>query len=198
MAVLMQTRLCSSFQVKQLLKFYLVSFVVLSALKPATARPSLVERNNNTSPALADEPWRCVNATLDYYVQVLIGGLDIGVLIPAIEPSVTANFGYTEVFAFNVTEGVSATSKQLGYVRGYTVQASYDSTYRGVEVATVSYADGHTNGTIHIRGLIVGPTNEVAIVGGTGNFRGARGYGIVTEASATGDLVVYHHDLHFL
>lgn len=197
--VIMQAPLCSSSQLKRLPNLLVFAFVVLSVLDSTATRPLLPEWNIITSsPALARKDSLSLNITLEYYVQVLIGGVDIGVLISAIDPNTTGTFGYTELFAFNITEEADATSTQLGYVRGFNIQASYDSTVYGVEVETVSYADDSLNGTIQIQGLIIAGTNEVAIVGGTGDFRGARGYGIVTLVNATDDLVLYHHELNFL
>ena len=169
---------------------------LLAAFQPtSSARPHPADQWSiiPTSP----RPWNS-NHTLEYYVHVLVGDVDVGTLISPIDSKLTNSFGSTQLFAFNVTEGVDPLSTHLGFVRGYNVQASYDSTPVGVEVENVSYDDGSFKGTIQLQGLIGTGTNEIAVVGGTGDFRGARGYGIVTQVSSVGNAVLYRHELHFL
>eukprot|EP00250_Pteridium_aquilinum_P006351 c16294_g1_i1 orf=458-1039(-) len=137
-------------------------------------------------------------AELDYYVQVDIGP-GLGVLIEPINTTYSNNFGQTQLFSLNVTEGADPTSTQVGNMYGYTVQASYiASATHGVEVEVLVYDDGSVNGTISIQGHIVNGASEIAIVGGTGDFRGASGYGLVTFVNATGSIFTFRHELHFL
>ncbi|KAI5077725.1 hypothetical protein GOP47_0007549 [Adiantum capillus-veneris] len=135
---------------------------------------------------------------LEYYVQVGIGQPDLQELIPAINTTYSNNFGSTQLFAFNVTEGADPSSTLLGYVRGYTVESSYTSTGVAVEVEILSYNDGTLNGTVSIQALITNGPNEVSIVGGTGDFRGVSGYGLVNFVNTSGNIVLFHHELHFL
>ena len=135
------------------------------------------------------------NASLEYYVQVVVGTPYTGEVAPALDNDTTYSFGSVEVFDFNITAGASNVSESLGHVRGYTVQASYTSTSHEVEVEVVSYDDGAgTNGTLSLQGLINLSTNEIAIVGGSGSFRGVRGYVIISMINPN----VYHHALYFL
>ena len=148
--------------------------------------------------ATSARPWN-IMSPLEYYVQVGLGAPDLGLLIPPINRTLTNNFGQTQLFTFNVTQGPDAASLPLGFMRGYTVQASYlPGDVHGVEVEVLSYNDGSLNGTISLQGLINAGTNEIALVGGTGDFRGARGYGIVTLLSSSATLALYHHNLYFL
>lgn len=179
----------------------LFSILLLTALLQAVFQPSTSARPH---PATHHE-WSIIstsrtsnNDTLEYFVHVRLGDVDLGTLLSPIDPKLTNSFGSTQLFAFNVTQGPDPLSTQLGFVRGYNVQASYDSTPIGVEVENVSYDDGSLKGTIQLQGLIAAGTNEIAVVGGTGDFRGARGYGIVTQVSSSGNAVLYHHELHFL
>lgn len=119
-------------------------------------------------------------------------------LIPAINTTTLNNFGLTQVFALNVTVGADPTSTQLGYVRGFTVQASYTSVASAVEVEIVEYNDGTLNGTVSIQGLVLNGATEVAVVGGTGDFRGVSGYGIITFVNATDTMFLFHHALYFV
>ena len=64
----------------------------------------------------------------------------------------------------------------------------------------LDYNDGAgVNGTISLQGLITEATNELAILGGSGSFRGVTGYDIVTYVNASSStILVYHHALYFL
>ncbi|MCO5577746.1 hypothetical protein L7F22_031578 [Adiantum nelumboides] len=153
------------------------------------------------APAHAARRWSIVPAAspLEYYVQVGLGPPDLGTLIAPIDPTgSTGTFGRTQLFAFNVTKGVDAASTLLGSMRGYAVQASATADFHAVEVEVLAYHDGSLNGTISLQGLINAGTNEIAIVGGTGDFRGACGYGIITFLNSTATLALYHHQLFFL
>ncbi|KAI5084337.1 hypothetical protein GOP47_0000506 [Adiantum capillus-veneris] len=124
---------------------------------------------------------------------------DLGTLITPIDSSgSTGTFGQTQLFAFNVTESADPSSLLLGSMRGYAVQASSTADFHGVEVEVLSYADGSLNGTLSLQGLIIAGTNEIAIVGGTGDFCGARGYGIITFLNSTATVALYQHQLFFL
>ncbi|MCO5598999.1 hypothetical protein L7F22_053098 [Adiantum nelumboides] len=152
-------------------------------------------------PAAHAGRWSIVPAAspLEYYVQVGLGPPGLGTLIAPIDPTgSTGTFGRTQLFAFNVTKGVDAASTLLGSMRGYAVQASATADFHAVEVEVLTYHDGSLNGTISLQGLINAGTNEIAIVGGTGDFRGACGYGIITFLNSTATLALYHHQLFFL
>ncbi|KAI5084522.1 hypothetical protein GOP47_0000691 [Adiantum capillus-veneris] len=137
--------------------------------------------------------------SLEYYVHVGFALPSLGTLIAPIDSSgSTGTFGQTQLFAFNVTEGADPTSYSLGSMRGYTVQASSTADFHGVEVEVLTYDDGSLNGTISLQGLINAGTNEIAIVGGTGDFRSARGYAIITFLNSTATVALYHHQLFFL
>ncbi|MCO5593098.1 hypothetical protein L7F22_047104 [Adiantum nelumboides] len=128
-----------------------------------------------------------------------LGPPDLGTLIaPNDRTGSSGTFGETELFAFNVTQGTDRASKLLGSLRGYAIQTSSTADFRGVEVEALAYDDGFVNGTINLQGLINVGTNEIAIIGGTGDFRGARGYGIIAFVNSTATLALFHHHLFFL
>jgi hypothetical protein len=148
-----------------------------------------------TVAAAADEP------SLEYYVQVDTSGDDIGIIVEPTDADSTASFGEIEAFAFNVTSGYDAASSQLlGVIRGFTVQTSSSSTSHSVEVEVLVYDDGAgTNGTLSLQGHITSSADEIAIVGGSGSFRGVSGYDVITYVNASSStLFVYHHALYFL
>ena len=141
---------------------------------------------------------------LNYYVHIQIGGINANPnFLPALNQSYSANFGAGVLFALNVTEAVSPTSRQLGYSRGYAIETSYlTGVSRGIETVVLEYADGGKhNGTFVITGAVgTSGTNEVAIVGGTGTFRGANGYTLISFAAMlkNGTLFTFAHEAHFL
>ena len=142
---------------------------------------------------------------LKYYVHIEVNGA-LGAtdkFLPPVNASFSADFGSASLFALNVTEDLSPTSKQLGYSRGYAIETSYlASLSRGVETVVLEYADGgEHNGTFVIAGVVgTSGTNEVAIIGGTGTFRGANGYLLISFAQLLNNatLFTFAHEAHFL
>lgn len=142
--------------------------------------------------------------TLQYYVQVLVGDVSLNQnLFPPLNTSYSGPFGHGELFAFNVTKGPERESELVGYARGFTIDSAYKASQviDLIEVEFVSYNDGVYKGTIQIQAEIVitpDATNEVAIVGGTGSFRGARGFGFVSRLLLDGNYRLFRHQLHFI
>ncbi|MCO5583617.1 hypothetical protein L7F22_037530 [Adiantum nelumboides] len=146
------------------------------------------------------EPRRFKKHHVRYYAQLQGGapGLAPGFLKP-VNTSFSANFGAGTLFAFNLTKGVSRTSKQLGSVRGYTVETSFlgGNDSRLLEVAYIEWDDGRYAGTLQVQGLVQVAKTEVAITGGSGSFRGARGYLVVTLAkNDQPPFLTFAHDLY--
>ena len=142
---------------------------------------------------------------LKYFVHIEVNGAlgATDAFLPALNSSFSADFGSGSLFALNVTEAVSPTSRQLGYSRGYAIETSYlTGVSRGIETVVLEYADGGKhNGTFVITGAVgTSGTNEVAIVGGTGTFRGANGYTLISFAAMlkNGTLFTFAHEAHFL
>mgnify|MGYP002775608609 CR=1 FL=1 len=148
----------------------------------------------------ADNATDDVDPSLEFYAQVEVGTSDIGIIVSPLDSNTTNSFGEVEAFALNVTSGYETTSTQLGTMRGYTVQTSSTSTSHAVEVEVLQYDDGAgTSGTISLQGHITSSADEIAIVGGSGSFRGVRGYDVITYINASSAAVfVYHHALYFL
>ncbi|KAH7441752.1 hypothetical protein KP509_03G052900 [Ceratopteris richardii] len=119
---------------------------------------------------------------LQYYVQVVVGDVSLNQnLLPPLNQSYSGPFGHAELFAFNATDKPEQASTRIGFVE------------------LISYDDGKYKGTIQIQGEIraISP-NEVAIVGGTGSFRGARGFGFIERVLFDGPYRRFHLDLHFI
>ena len=142
---------------------------------------------------------------LKYFVHIEVNGAlgATDAFLPVLNSSFSADFGSGSLFALNVTEAVSPTSRQLGYSRGYAIETSYlTGVSRGIETVVLEYADGGKhNGTFVITGAVgTSGTNEVAIVGGTGTFRGADGYTLISFAGMlkNGTLFTFAHEAHFL
>lgn len=137
---------------------------------------------------------------LEYYLHVEVGDAGLNQnFLPALNESYTGSFGHGEIFAFNITKGAEPDSTALGTVRGYTLQSAYRAGESNlIEIEFVVYDDGVYKGTIHIQGQILPSPNEVAITGGTGSFRGARGYGFIVHQFVDGNYRLFRHDLRFL
>ncbi|KAH7292235.1 hypothetical protein KP509_29G058300 [Ceratopteris richardii] len=137
---------------------------------------------------------------LQYYVEVMIGEVSQS-LLPPINESQTGPFGHANLFAFNATAGPQTAPTRIGSVRGFTLNSANrpSEMIDLIEVELISYDDGVYRGTIQIQGEIRSiPANEIAIVGGTGSFRGVRGYGFVQQVLLQDRYRRYHHDLHFI
>lgn len=92
-------------------------------------------------------------------------------------------------------------STQLGTIRGLEVYDSMNPAYQTILVLnTVTYNDGVYNGTVslHGQGNIVDTNYEITVVGGTGSFRGVRGYAAITNLRTPGSDHTFEHVLHFL
>ncbi|MCO5561481.1 hypothetical protein L7F22_015102 [Adiantum nelumboides] len=149
--------------------------------------------SSNAEAANVEGPPTFRECRLQYYVQVLVGDVSLNQnLLPPLNTSYSGPFGHVELFAFNATAGPERGSASVGTVRGYTIDFAYraSDTIDLIEVELISYNDGVYKGTIQIQGEIVatpGPAgNEVAIVGGTGSFRGARGFGLIARVFIDG------------
>ncbi|KAH7427426.1 hypothetical protein KP509_10G043900 [Ceratopteris richardii] len=147
----------------------------------------------------SNEPLLFMSHNFTYYVQVEMGAPGLDIAAPPINPGISANFGQLTMFAFNATEGQSRMSKPLGFVRGYTVETSYVSgDMQLLEVEFLEYNDGRYNGTIQYQGAVTPEGTELAIVGGSGSFRGVRGYLVVTFSSSDPPFSTFRHDVTLL
>ncbi|KAH7331325.1 hypothetical protein KP509_20G027000 [Ceratopteris richardii] len=169
-----------------------VAMALLMAVLLSESATSLVSASNNPRPFRGHR--------LQYYVQLDVRSPGISTrFIPPINTTRSANFGAATLFALNVTKDVEPTSQQLGAVRGYTVETSYlgfpDSAL--LEVAMVEYDDGVFKGTFQLQGLAQQQLTELAIKGGSGSFRGAQGYLVVTLVVDNLPTRTFRHDVTF-
>ena len=142
----------------------LVCMVVLMAMSPAASGKKVV---------------------LKYYTQQQQGVNEFG-MVPASVPPVNgtrAGVGLELVYGYTVTKTGDPSSQVLGFVRGTSVVASNTLAATLYVVNTVvHYADpkkGGLNGTFTTQGEAEFGTDkpfELAVTGGTGNFRRVLGY----------------------
>lgn len=135
--------------------------------------------------------------TLKYYVHALDGSGPT--IVKAVDPA-PSTFGQLCVFAYQLNQGRAANSTHLGYIRGLEVYNSQDPTAETILLLnTVTYSDGTYNGTISLHGqATLSETNyELTIVGGTGDFRGVRGYAEIVNLRTPGSDHVFEHVIHF-
>ena len=176
-------------------RLVLCATAAVLAMVLTMSQPVLGAARLHHHPSFAGAGCSNASSSLEYYVQVVVGSPYTGSVAAPLNINTTYNFGSVEVFDFNITEGASNSSKSLGHVRGFTFQTSYTATSHEVEVEVVSYDDGAgVNGTLSLQGLINEFTNEISIVGGSGSFRGARGYVVISLINPN----LYHHSLYFL
>ncbi|CAM6102122.1 unnamed protein product [Calypogeia fissa] len=110
-----------------------------------------------------------------------------------IDPSLSI-FGTAAVFDDSMTVSPDENSMEIGRGRGFYLfdQNSPGSASRALEfswTAEFNQASGYTPGsTLTFKGFdrITDPVREIAIVGGTGDFRLARGWAVITTYSLTG------------
>ena len=86
-------------------------------------------------------------------------------------------FGTVYVVDDNITKTPDPKSPKVAQFQGLYVTASFDG-LRAFATASIVFTNEEYNGsTIQIQGTNSDPDTEVAVVGGTGKFRFARGYG---------------------
>ena len=121
---------------------------------------------------------------LKYYTQQQQGVNEFGTVSASVPPvnGTRAGVGLELVYGYTVTETGDPSSQVLGYVRGTSVVASNTLAATVYVVNTVvHYADpkeGGLNGTFTTQGEANFGTGafELAVTGGTGDFRGVFGY----------------------
>ncbi|KAI5083176.1 hypothetical protein GOP47_0002919 [Adiantum capillus-veneris] len=116
-----------------------------------------------------------------------------GVTNTAILNATSGNPRFQPLTAFDlpVTAEPNSTSESLGFLRGLGIvfNGTVDSTPTLEQLlSTLFYDDGDCSGTLALHGLIdssfSGLPVELAVVGGTGCFRFAKGYATIAFVSA--------------
>jgi len=116
------------------------------------------------------------SAHLHFYMHDVTGG-----------PSATAvrvvngprgNFGNTMVIDDKLTEGTSASSTTVGRAQGYYMVASVANLEFLVNMNVVLTSGPYAGSSLTVMGRddVSVPVRELSVVGGTGQFRMARGY----------------------
>jgi hypothetical protein len=108
-------------------------------------------------------------------------------------------FGSFLVFDNEIRDGPDRTSPLLGRQRGYGPISDLQGK-QGIQLtSTMVFGRGSSyNGTVTFQGNVGGPepTTEVAVLGGTGDFRGAKGYAIVETVNTSPLGAVFRWNLY--
>ncbi|CAM6122061.1 unnamed protein product [Calypogeia fissa] len=87
------------------------------------------------------------------------------------------DFGTTLVFDNDVTEGPSPSSKLIGRRQGVAIKDNHANTNYYLLFTIIFENHDKYDGTLQVAGTEIGSGDrEISIIGGTGDFRGARGY----------------------
>ncbi|KAL2254860.1 dirigent protein 11-like [Sesamum indicum] len=164
---------------------FLMNLMVISSLPVATYA-------TKTGPVDTKEPWFQViskhgnekTAKLHFYFQDLIGG-ENKTVYEVVRASITCNslfpLGSILVIDNLITAEADIKSKPIGRFQGIGASADLKTTAVALN-ANLYFTSGGVNGsTISVSGrsaLMEGRRRELAIVGGTGMFRFAKGYAI--------------------
>ncbi|KAL0356602.1 UNVERIFIED_CONTAM: Dirigent protein 11 [Sesamum calycinum] len=168
---------------------FLIILMIISSLSVATYA-------TKTGPLDTEEPWFQViskhghekTAKLHFYFQDFIGG-ENKTVYEVVRASITSNslfsFGSILVIDNLITAEADIKSKAIGRFQGVATSADLKTTAVALN-ANFYFTWGSVNGsTISIwgRNPIMKGARELAIVGGTGMFRFARGYVISNYTS---------------
>ncbi|KAH7664312.1 Dirigent protein [Dioscorea alata] len=142
-----------------------------------------------------------------FYQENLNGDHPTAVLVAKpkdtiVNASNLAPFGAVYVLDTPLTEGQDPNSKVLGQVQGLSVSAGQDKTLL-VFMADFEFTSGEFNGSsisVLSRNPILETDREVAIVGGRGKFRMARGFADLhtNYMNATSNVVIVEYNVTVL
>ncbi|XP_020110364.1 dirigent protein 21-like [Ananas comosus] len=121
---------------------------------------------------------------LHFYMHDILGGsnptaIEIVKGPVALSSVPGVNFGNLIAIDDALTEGPELSSKPIGRAQGFYMSTAFQEASLLVSVNFVLAADGPYNGSVvsvQGRDPIAAPVRELSVVGGTGQFRMARGY----------------------
>ncbi|KAL3613969.1 hypothetical protein CASFOL_042043 [Castilleja foliolosa] len=120
---------------------------------------------------------------LHFYVQDVLGG-DSPTVYEVARASITSDspssFGQVRVLDDLLTTKPDKNSTRIGRIQGLITSADLETTALAMNLNFVFTSGEYDGSTISIlgRNQIMNPERELAVVGGTGTFRFARGYAI--------------------
>ncbi|KAL6219170.1 hypothetical protein ACLB2K_012376 [Fragaria x ananassa] len=117
----------------------------------------------------------------------------------SIKPSLTL-FGQVNIFDNPLTKEPEITSERLGVAQGLYSFASQEE-YSVLLAMTIVFTSGTNNGssvTILGRNPVLQPRREFPIVGGTGDFRLARGFATASNYVANASMAIVEYNVTVL
>ncbi|XP_040378343.1 dirigent protein 1-like isoform X2 [Oryza brachyantha] len=141
---------------------------------------------------------------LHLYIHETLTGANATAASLAPSPLAGSNSSFGSVGAFDdeLREGSDAASAYLGRAEGLLVQADLANPAALWTMLTLVFTDGdYTGSTLVLDGRVDfaggGGTAERAVVGGTGRFRRARGYTLMSKfGNPTPSTVVFEMDIY--
>ncbi|EFJ10201.1 hypothetical protein SELMODRAFT_184063 [Selaginella moellendorffii] len=109
----------------------------------------------------------------------------------------TAGFGTVSVIDDPLTQGADASSPAIGRGQGTWIVASMDGRSLLLTFSAVFQTGDFKGSTLSFHGSddTSEAVREIAVIGGTGQFRNARGYATIKTASASGGSVILEIDV---
>ncbi|GLJ32157.1 hypothetical protein SUGI_0647410 [Cryptomeria japonica] len=127
---------------------------------------------------------------LVFYMHDILTGKNItGVVVAAVKGlSLSENFGTVIVIDDLVTEGPEPSSKTIARAKGLYVISDLRGTNFDLHFSVVFVNMKYNGSTLEIQGAdrYLQKKREVSVVGGTGQFRYARGYAIIETVKLEG------------
>lgn len=137
----------------------------------------------------APSAWATDSTSFTFFLHDGIGSGAYDLTAPVLTAPLGSLFGSLVVFDESITSQPDANSLEVGRGRGMYLSDANDNMGRAIDfiwTAQFNAASGYGSGTtMSFAGFdrTTDQTREISVVGGTGTFRYARGYAIITTTS---------------
>ncbi|XAR60443.1 hypothetical protein NMG60_11033826 [Bertholletia excelsa] len=177
-----------------IISFSLTIFIFLT---PVTGKePNFIRRIDRNSLGLNEEKAHHIRL---YWHDVLSGQNPTAVqVVPPPSNTSATSFGFMAMIDDALTVGPDLSSKMVGRAQGFYASASQKEVGL-LMVMNFLFTEGNYNGssiTVLGRNAVFSPVREMAVMGGTGAFRWARGYAQAKTykfTPTTGDAIVEYN-----